>query len=40
MWVRIEPPSGGQPLRYRAGVAFTAVDDRALEMFLIRYASA
>jgi chromosome segregation ATPase len=39
VWLRIEPRSPRQPLRYRAGILFTQVDVGAVEAFIIRYAA-
>ena len=36
VWARLEPPSPGAPFRYRAGVFFTTVDERAVEAFVRR----
>ena len=33
VWTRLEPPAGGQALRYRAGVRFTKADELAIEAF-------
>jgi chromosome segregation ATPase len=35
IWTRLEPPTAGRPLGYRAGVAFTKVDGDAIEAFAI-----
>ena len=37
VWARLEPPSRGGSVRYRAGVLFTNVDEVAIEAFLARY---
>ena len=33
-WTRVEPAQAGHPVSYRAGVAFTDVDDAAIEAFM------
>ena len=40
VWTRLDPNSQGRTLRYRAGVAFGAVDEPAIEAFIIRYSTA
>jgi chromosome segregation ATPase len=40
MWTRLDPNSQGRPLRYRAGLLFTAVDAAGVEAFIIRYSTA
>ena len=37
VWARLEPPSKGRPLGYRAGVQFTKADEPALEAFAARH---
>ena len=39
VWARLEPPSRGAAFKYRAGVFFTAVDERAVEAFIARHVS-
>ena len=39
MWSRLDPNSQGQPMRYRAGLLFTAVDAARVEAFIIRYST-
>jgi chromosome segregation ATPase len=34
IWARVEPPTAGQPLSYRAGVQFSNADQAAIEAFL------
>jgi chromosome segregation ATPase len=34
VWARIEPPTAGRPLFYRAGVQFTKVDQAAIDAFV------
>jgi hypothetical protein len=40
VWARLEPPSAGRSLCYRAGVLFTAVEEAHIEAFLTHHASA
>jgi hypothetical protein len=40
MWTRLDPNSQGRPMRYRAGLLFTAVDAAGVEAFIIRYSTA
>jgi hypothetical protein len=37
VWVRIEPPTAGGPLFYRAGVQFTKTDPAAIDAFVTSY---
>jgi hypothetical protein len=39
VWAWLEPHSQGRPLRYRAGIAFTKVDDAAIDDFIGRHAA-
>jgi chromosome segregation ATPase len=39
IWSRLDPNSQGQPMRYRAGLLFTAVDAASVEAFIIRYST-
>jgi hypothetical protein len=38
LWARREQTAKGRPFRYRAGIAFTAVDEAAIEAFIERHA--
>ncbi len=40
VWARLEPPSAGRSLCYRAGVLFTSVEEAHIEAFLTHHASA
>ena len=40
VWAMLEPHSKGRPLRYRAGMLFTTVDEAAIEAFIARNAPA
>ena len=40
VWARLEPPSAGRSLCYRAGVLFTSVEEAQIEAFLTHHASA
>jgi hypothetical protein len=39
VWAWLEPHSKGKPLRYRAGILFTEVDETAIEAFIARHAA-
>jgi hypothetical protein len=39
VWAWLEPHSKGRPLRYRAGIAFIAPDDGAVQAFIARHAA-
>jgi hypothetical protein len=38
LWARREQTAKGRPFRYRAGIAFTAADEAALEAFIKHHA--
>lgn len=40
VWSRLEPPSKGEPFRYRAGIFFLGTDDRAVASFIARHGAA
>ncbi len=37
VWARLEPTSPGKPIRYRAGMFFTATDQAAVQSFIARH---
>ena len=37
VWARLEPTSPGKPIRYRAGMLFTATDPAAVQTFITRH---
>ncbi len=37
VWARLEPTSPGKPIRYRAGMFFTATDQAAVQSFISRH---
>jgi hypothetical protein len=37
VWSRLEPTSPGKPIRYRAGMFFTATDQAAVQTFMSRH---
>jgi len=39
VWAWLEPHSKGRPLRYRAGLLFTGVDEAAIEAYIAKYAA-
>jgi hypothetical protein len=39
VWAWLEPHSKGRPLRYRAGILFTAVDEAAIEAYIAKHAA-
>jgi hypothetical protein len=39
VWARLEPTMPGKPIRYRAGMSFTATDPTAVQSFMTRHAS-
>jgi len=39
VWSLLDPDLEGQPLKYRTGILFTAVDAAAVEAFIIRYST-
>jgi hypothetical protein len=39
VWARLEPPSAGRALCYRAGVLFTTVDESAIQSFITHHIS-
>jgi hypothetical protein len=39
VWARLEPTMPGKPIRYRAGMTFTAADQAAVQTFITRHAS-
>jgi len=40
VWARLEPPSAGRSLCYRAGVLFTSVDESAVQAFITHHVAA
>ncbi|MGE5246227.1 MAG: PilZ domain-containing protein [Betaproteobacteria bacterium] len=39
VWARLEPPSNGQPFRYRAGIFFVTADPAGINTFMARHAA-
>src|SRR5256885_483335 len=39
VWARLEPTTPGKPIRYRAGMVFTATDQAAVQTFISRHGS-
>ena len=37
VWARLEPTTPGKPIRYRAGMFFTATDQAAVQTFIARH---
>jgi hypothetical protein len=37
VWARLEPTMPGRPIRYRAGMFFTATDQAAVQTFISRH---
>jgi len=39
VWARLEPTTPGKPIRYRAGMFFTATDQAAVQTFMSRHSA-